>query len=121
MALEALKGLRTVNELAWPFQVKHLLAAYESLGFPAARSAPAEERYARLAHLFEKESILKSDEEASLSAIEKVREMNEDLGIPSCLKEAGVKEGDLGALAQQAIEDPCHLTNPPSVPIHRPP
>ncbi|MCA9411972.1 MAG: iron-containing alcohol dehydrogenase [Candidatus Omnitrophica bacterium] len=71
----------------------------------------AERHYAKLAHLFNKENVLKPDEEASRIAIERVRELNKDLGIPSSLKEAGVPESDLGPLAKQAIADPCHATN----------
>jgi len=72
----------------------------------------AQSHYARLASLFDKEAALKSEEEASRIAIEKVRELNRSLGLPANLREAGVQEADLDRLAGDAIADVCHQTNP---------
>jgi alcohol dehydrogenase class IV len=71
----------------------------------------AQSHYARLAQLFDKSCVFMSDEEASRIGIEKVRELNRTLAIPASLKEAGVQQDDLEKLAEQAIADPCHLTN----------
>ena len=41
-----------------------------------------------------------------------VTSLRSELGIPATLTEAGVDGGLLEALASQAIEDPCHQSNP---------
>jgi 4-hydroxybutyrate dehydrogenase len=45
-------------------------------------------------------------------AIERVRALAREIGIPSRLREAGVKEQDLPRIASKAFEDASHLTNP---------
>jgi 4-hydroxybutyrate dehydrogenase len=45
-------------------------------------------------------------------ALERVRALNKDVGIPSRLREAGVKEQDLPRIAQKAFQDASHLANP---------
>jgi 4-hydroxybutyrate dehydrogenase len=45
-------------------------------------------------------------------AIERVRALAREIGIPSRLREAGVKEQDLPRIASKALEDASHLTNP---------
>lgn len=69
-------------------------------------------KFARVAALFDPKAVLLSTEEASQLAIQKVRELNLEIGIPATLKEAGVKESDLEALAEGAFQDGCHATNP---------
>ncbi len=49
--------------------------------------------------------------EAAEKTIEAVVKLNESIGIPKSLKEAGVKENQLEELAKKAFNDPCHLTN----------
>jgi len=70
------------------------------------------DRFARVAALFEPKAVLLSAEEGSHLAIERVRGLNREIGIPSNLREAGVKESDLNALAEGAMHDGCHATNP---------
>ncbi len=70
------------------------------------------DRFARVAALFDPKAVLLSTEEASQLAIEKVSELNREIGIPATLKEAGVKESDLEALAEGSFHDGCHATNP---------
>jgi alcohol dehydrogenase class IV len=50
-------------------------------------------------------------------AIDAVRELLRDIGLPEGLRAHGVKESQLDALADQAFADPCHRTNP--VPVTR--
>ncbi|BDY03822.1 L-threonine dehydrogenase [Ferrimonas sp. YFM] len=47
--------------------------------------------------------------EAALNAI---RELSKDIGIPANLTELGVKEEDIPTLATNALNDACGLTNP---------
>ncbi len=57
------------------------------------------------------------DEVADFRTIEFVKKLITDLGIKHSLRQCGVKEAQLDALADQAFEDSCHLTNP--VPVNR--
>ena len=45
-------------------------------------------------------------------AVERVRSLAREAGLPEKLREVGVKESQLGALAVRAFEDASHLTNP---------
>jgi alcohol dehydrogenase len=45
-------------------------------------------------------------------AIEAIRKLSADVGIPSGLKELGVKEKDLKTMAENAQKDACGFTNP---------
>ena len=53
-----------------------------------------------------------SQEEYRNAAIEAVRQLSKDVNIPQTLKEIGVKEEDLPALAQAAMADVCTGGNP---------
>jgi len=57
------------------------------------------------------------DEVADFRTIEFVKKFIADLGIKHALHQYGVKEAQLDALATQAFEDSCHLTNP--IPVNR--
>ncbi|QLQ82234.1 hypothetical protein HG537_0G04890 [Torulaspora globosa] len=46
------------------------------------------------------------------SAIEALHRLNRSLNIPRNLKELGVKTEDFDILAENAMKDACHLTNP---------
>ena len=50
--------------------------------------------------------------EAAEKAIEMVRELAQDLGIPSGLAELGLPEEVLPQLSENAIKDACFITNP---------
>ncbi|XKM14057.1 iron-containing alcohol dehydrogenase [Orbaceae bacterium ac157xtp] len=50
--------------------------------------------------------------EARNAAVDAVKQLNKDVGIPSTLKEIGVKEEDIPALAQAAFDDVCTGGNP---------
>ncbi len=53
-----------------------------------------------------------SDMEAADEALEAIKRLSEDVGIPAGLKELGVKEEDMPILAENAMKDACGLTNP---------
>jgi 4-hydroxybutyrate dehydrogenase len=57
------------------------------------------------------------DEVADFRTVEFVKKFISDMGIKHSLHQYGVKEAQLDALANQAFEDSCHLTNP--VPVNR--
>lgn len=53
-----------------------------------------------------------SDRQAAEKALEAIKTLSQDVGIPSGLKELGVKEQDLTIMAENAQKDACGLTNP---------
>ncbi|MBS7176833.1 MAG: iron-containing alcohol dehydrogenase, partial [Clostridiales bacterium] len=53
-----------------------------------------------------------SQEEYRKAAIDAVKQLSEDVGIPKTLREIGVKEEDLPALAESAFADACAPGNP---------
>ncbi len=53
-----------------------------------------------------------SERDAAKKALEAIRALSKDVGIPSGLKELGVKEEDLPTMAENAQKDACGLTNP---------
>ena len=53
-----------------------------------------------------------SPEEAAQAAIDQVTQLCKDIGIPSHLREVNVESEMIPRLAQQAMVDQCHLTNP---------
>ena len=56
-----------------------------------------------------------SDAEADEKSIKFVRTFMRKLGLPSALREFGVRETNVDALATQAFADSCHQTNPVKV------
>lgn len=53
-----------------------------------------------------------STEAARIAAVDAVKQLNKDVGIPATLKEIGVKQEDIAALAQAAFDDVCTGGNP---------
>jgi alcohol dehydrogenase len=53
-----------------------------------------------------------SDRAAAEKALEAIKTLSSDVGIPSGLSELGVKEADLQTMAENAQKDACGLTNP---------
>jgi len=49
---------------------------------------------------------------AAEKALEAIKKLSSDVGIPSGLKELGVKEKDLKTMAENAQKDACGFTNP---------
>ena len=58
-----------------------------------------------------------SDEEAVNKVVEAVKSLSIKLGIPQTLREIGIPEEMLPALANQAINDPCTPGNPRDVTV----
>ncbi|HOV41535.1 MAG TPA: lactaldehyde reductase [Oscillospiraceae bacterium] len=56
-----------------------------------------------------------SAEEYRKAAVDAVRKLSEDIGIPKKLKDIGVKEEDIEALADSALADACTPGNPKAV------
>jgi alcohol dehydrogenase len=50
--------------------------------------------------------------DAAAKGIAAIRKLSKAIGIPSGLKELGVKEADLATMAENAKRDACQLTNP---------
>jgi alcohol dehydrogenase len=53
-----------------------------------------------------------SPRDAADKALEAIKKLSKDVGIPASLKELGVKEKDLKTMAENAQKDACGLTNP---------
>ena len=53
-----------------------------------------------------------STHEAALKAIDSIRTLSMEVGIPATLKELGVKPEDFEIMAENAKKDVCQLTNP---------
>lgn len=53
-----------------------------------------------------------STHEAALKAIESIRTLSAEVGIPGTLKELGVKPEDFEIMAENAKKDACQATNP---------
>jgi lactaldehyde reductase len=58
-----------------------------------------------------------SDEEAVDRVVEAVKELSQKLRIPQTLREVGIPEEMIPALANQAINDPCTPGNPREVTV----
>jgi len=56
--------------------------------------------------------------EAAQTAIESIKELSDDIGIPANLKALGVKEKDLKTMATNAMKDACSFTNPRTATLH---
>lgn len=70
------------------------------------------ERYAQIAKLMGVDTTGLTVMEAGKKAIDAIRALSKDVGIPSGLTELGVKEVDLAIMAENAQKDACMLTNP---------
>ena len=53
-----------------------------------------------------------TNEEGAAAAIEAIKKLSTDIGIPSGIKELGAKEEDFDILAENALKDACGFTNP---------
>ena len=53
-----------------------------------------------------------SDEEAAVAAVNAVKQLSVDLGIPQTLREIGIPENALPQLANDAFNDVCTGGNP---------
>jgi len=76
---------------------------YNWMGEPA--------KYARMALALGVNTFGLSEREAALAAVEEVRSLVKDIGIPS-LRDMGITEKDIPMLAQEAFKDPQTIGNP---------
>lgn len=53
-----------------------------------------------------------STRDAAETALESIRQLSQDVGIPTSLAELGVKEKDLKIMAENAMKDATSITNP---------
>jgi len=58
------------------------------------------------------DNSLAREEVLASNAIERIRKMESRVGIPTRLRDAGVREVDLPLIASKAFQDASHLTNP---------
>lgn len=72
----------------------------------------AGEKYAAIASAMGVDIEGMSPEEAALAAVEAVKQLAEDIGIPKTLREIGVEQEDLEALSEAAMADVCTGGNP---------
>ncbi|MFZ5468777.1 MAG: iron-containing alcohol dehydrogenase [Myxococcota bacterium] len=110
------KGLGAAHALAHALTpisgVHHGLA--NAIVLPAVMEfnrASSTARLARVAVAMGDNSLSRQEVLAGI-AIDRVRKLNETIGIPARLREAGVKEADLPRITEKAFEDASHLTNP---------
>ncbi|MGF1532664.1 MAG: iron-containing alcohol dehydrogenase [Bernardetiaceae bacterium] len=72
----------------------------------------AVEQLAALAQMLQLSHPDQSPDQKAQDFIEALRAMKQELGIPQDLKALGVHPGDFTLMAQNAMKDPCGLTNP---------
>lgn len=70
------------------------------------------ERFADIAKAMGENIEGLTQEEAADRAIDAIKKIAADIGIPSGLKELGAREEDLALLAENTMQDICRLTNP---------
>ena len=104
-----------INAIILPYIVKYNGSKPSKfVSFPKYEYYIADEKYASLA----KKLGLKADtvEEGVNSLVERIKELNENLGIPKSFKDAGIDEKEflakLDILADRAFEDQCTTANP---------
>ena len=104
-----------INAILLPYVIKYNSSKpTKFVSFPKYEYFIADQKYYELA----KKIGLKADnvEEGVNSLIEKIKQMNEHLGIPKSIKDAGIDEKEFLAkvdmLADRAFEDQCTTANP---------
>ena len=104
-----------INAILLPYVIRYNSSKpTKFVSFPKYEYFIADEKYYELA----KKVGLKADnkEEGINSLIEKIKEMNEHMGIPKSFKDAGIDEQEflskVDMLADRAFEDQCTTANP---------
>lgn len=111
-------GLGVVHGMAHPlsafYDTPHGVANAVLLPYVMAFNAPyTGEKFRDIARAMGVEGTEKmSAEEYRRAAVDAVRRLSVDVGIPQTLKEIGVREEDLEALAEAAMADVCTGGNP---------
>jgi lactaldehyde reductase len=111
-------GLGIVHSMAHPlgafYDTPHGIANAVILPYVMEYNAEATgEKYREIARVMGIQGVDNmSQEEYRKAAIDAVKKLSEDVGIPKVLSEIGVKEEDLQALAESAFVDACTPGNP---------
>lgn len=111
-------GLGVVHGMAHPlsafYDTPHGVANAVLLPYVMAFNAPyTGEKFREIARAMGVKGVDEmSEEEYRKAAIDEVKQLSKDVGIPQTLKEIGVKEEDLDALADAAMADVCTGGNP---------
>lgn len=111
-------GLGVVHGMAHPlsafYDTPHGVANAVLLPYVMAFNAPyTGEKFREIARAMGVKGVHEmSEEEYRKAAIDAVKQLSMDVGIPQTLKEIGVKEEDLDALADAAMADVCTGGNP---------
>jgi len=111
-------GLGIVHSMAHPlgafYDTPHGIANAVILPYVMEYNAEATgEKYKEIAKAMDVQGLDNmSQEEYRKAAIDAVKKLSEDVGIPKTLSEIGVKEEDLQALAKSAFADACTPGNP---------
>ena len=111
-------GLGIVHGMAHPlgafYNTPHGIANAVILPYVMEYNACATgEKYREIARVMGVEGVDNmSQEEYRKAAIDVVKKLSEDVGIPKKLREIGVKEEDLELLAESAMADACTPGNP---------
>jgi alcohol dehydrogenase class IV len=108
------KGLGVVHSLAHPMSslldTHHGLANAVNLPYGMRYNiGGSEEKFRRIAR------VMELGEESGEAVVERLFELNRELGLPTRLRDAGVKEEHLDTLADLAFADFCHPNNPKPV------
>lgn len=111
-------GLGIVHAMAHPlgafYDTPHGVANAVILPYVMEYNADATgEKFREIARVMGVQGVdAMSQEEYRKAAIDAVKKLSEDVGIPKTLKEIGVKKEDLQALAESAHADACFPGNP---------
>lgn len=111
-------GLGVVHGMAHPlsafYDTPHGVANAVLLPYVMAFNAPyTGEKFREIARAMGVKGVDEmSEKEYRKAAIDAVKQLSMDVGIPQTLKEIGVKEEDLDALADAAMADVCTGGNP---------
>lgn len=111
-------GLGVVHGMAHPlsafYDTPHGVANAVLLPYVMAFNAPyTGEKFREIARAMGIKGVDEmSEEEYRKAAIDAVKQLSKDVGIPQTLKEIGVKEEDLDALSDAAMADVCTGGNP---------
>lgn len=111
-------GLGVVHGMAHPlsafYDTLHGVANAVLLPYVMAFNAPyTGEKFREIARAMGIRNVdAMSQEEYRQAAIDAVRQLSKDVGIPQTLREIGVKEEDLEALSEAAMADVCTGGNP---------
>ena len=110
-------GLGVVHGMAHPlgafYDTPHGIANAVLLPYVMEYNAPCTgEKFKYIAEAMGVDTAGMSQEEYRAAAVNAVRQLSKDIGIPEKLHEIGVKEEDLQALSESAFADVCTGGNP---------